>query len=341
MEQGTQGSPAKDRSLELLSVVAPVYNEEATLDAFYGRARESLQGLPFELVLVNDGSTDATPALLDEIAARDPRVRVVHLSRNFGYQAAVTAGLDHARGTATVTIDADLQDPPEVIPLMLDRWREGADVVYAHREERPGEPWAKLATARWFSTLFARLARLELPHEVGDFRLLDRRALDALRSMRERNRFLRGMAVWVGFTQTTVSYKRDPRFAGKTKYRWGVLVRISLDALSSFSRAPLQLATMLGFLVSGLAFLAIPFVIVSRFVGLYVEGISSVLLAVLMLGGIQLITLGIIGEYIARIYDEVKDRPLYLVRDRRNMAGPLPVSESKLDDVSEQEAALG
>ncbi len=207
--------------LDLLSVVAPVYNEEALIDEFYTRVCAALEGLPFELVLVDDGSSDGSAAALERLADHDPRVRVVFLSRNFGHQTALTAGLDHARGNAVVMLDADLQDPPELILKMLDHWRAGCDVVYAVREHREGESRFKLSTARWFYKLFDRLAQVELQHNSGDFRLLDRRALDALLSMRERNRFLRGMTVWVGYTQAAVPYKRDPRYAGETKYTLG------------------------------------------------------------------------------------------------------------------------
>jgi dolichol-phosphate mannosyltransferase len=305
-----------------LSVVAPVLNEDETLRTFYERTVAALEGTEFELVLVDDGSSDRSGAILDELAEEDPRVRVVHLSRNFGYQAAVTAGLDHARGEAVVTIDADLQDPPELIEELVQRWRDGADVVYAVRRERAGESRAKLTTARWFSSLFSRLAQLEIPAGAGDFRLLDRRAVEALRKMPERSRFLRGMVVWVGFDQSSVPYDRDPRYAGETRYRWRTLIRISLDALSSFSRVPLQVATIAGFAISFLAFLGIPYVIVNRLLGFYVEGVSTLLFAILLLGGIQLIFLGIIGEYISRIYDEVKRRPLYVVDERHNVDPP-------------------
>jgi polyisoprenyl-phosphate glycosyltransferase len=307
------------RALDLVSVVAPVFNEDATVDEFYGRVCGALEGLPFELVLVDDGSTDGSPMRLERLAESDPRVRVVYLSRNFGHQTALTAGLDHARGDAVVMLDADLQDPPELITTMLDHWRAGCDVVYAVREQRDGESRFKLSTARWFYALFDKLAQVELQHNSGDFRLLDRRALDALLSMRERNRFLRGMTVWVGYTQAAVPYNRDPRYAGETKYTVSKMLRFSLDAISSFSHRPLQLATLLGFLISTLAFLAIPVVIVLRVLGSYLPGFSALTIAVLLLGGIQLIAIGIIGEYVGRIYDEVKGRPLYLVRGRRNM----------------------
>jgi polyisoprenyl-phosphate glycosyltransferase len=308
------------RPLKLLSVVAPVYNEEATVEEFYSRVCTALDGLRFELVLVDDGSTDASPEMLRELASSDPRVHVVYLSRNFGHQTALTAGLDHADGDAVVMLDADLQDPPELIPRMLDHWRAGCDVVYAVREQREGESRFKLATARWFYKLFDKLAQVDLQHNSGDFRLLDRRALNALLSMRERSRFLRGMTVWVGYRQAAVPYCRDPRFAGETKYTIGKMLRFSLDAISSFSHRPLQLATLFGFLISSLAFIAIPVVVVLRVLGSYLPGFSSLMIAVLLLGGIQLIAIGIIGEYVGRIYDEVKGRPLYLVRSRINIA---------------------
>jgi dolichol-phosphate mannosyltransferase len=307
------------RELALVSVVAPAYNEDATIDEFYSRVCAALDGLPFELVLVDDGSTDGTPMKLESIAVADPRVRVVYLSRNFGHQTALTAGLDHARGDAVVMIDADLQDPPELITTMLDHWRAGCDVVYAVREERDGESRFKLSTARWFYRLFDKLAQVELQHNSGDYRLLDRRPLDALLSMRERNRFLRGMTVWVGYTQAAVPYHRDSRYAGETKYTLPRMLRFSLDAISSFSHRPLQLATLLGFLISTLAFIAIPVVVVLRILGSYLPGFSAVTILILLLGGIELIAIGIIGEYVGRIYDEVKGRPLYLVRARRNM----------------------
>jgi dolichol-phosphate mannosyltransferase len=332
-EPGTNGR--ERRSLGLLSVVAPVCNEEATIHQFYERVRSALEGLNFELVLVDDGSTDGSAAALDLLAAEDPRVRVVCLSRNFGHQTALTAGLDHASGDAVVMLDADLQDPPELIPRMLDHWLSGTDVVYAVREQRSGESAFKLATARWFYRLFDTLAQVELQHNSGDYRLLDRRALDALLSMRERNRFLRGMTVWVGYTQAAVPYTRDARYAGETKYTLTRMLRFSLDAIVSFSDRPLQLATLLGFLISSLAFIAIPVVIALRIAGSYLPGFGSITIAILLLGGIQLIAIGIIGEYVGRIYDEVKGRPLYLVRAKRNIPGedpaPLPAGRAPVE----------
>ncbi|HTU84599.1 MAG TPA: glycosyltransferase family 2 protein [Solirubrobacteraceae bacterium] len=314
------GPPDAARPLRLLSVVAPVYNEEATIEEFYARVCAALHGIRFELVLVDDGSTDNSELELGKLASNDPRVRVIQLSRNFGHQTALTAGLDHARGDAVVMLDADLQDPPELITRMLDHWRAGCDVVYAVREQRDGESRFKLTTARWFYALFDRLAQVDLEHNSGDFRLLDRRPLDALLSMRERNRFLRGMTVWVGYRQAAVPYKRDPRHAGKTKYTIPKMLRFSFDAISSFSHRPLQLATLLGFIISTLAFIAIPVVIVLHFLGSYLPGFGSLTIAVLLLGGIQLIAIGLIGEYVGRIYDEVKGRPLYLVRGRVNIS---------------------
>jgi dolichol-phosphate mannosyltransferase len=307
------------RTLGLLSVVAPVYNEEALIEAFYGRVCSALHGIPFELVLVDDGSRDGSAAILERLAESDPRVCTVSLSRNFGHQTALTAGLDHARGDAVVMLDADLQDPPELIPRMLDQWRRGCDVVYAVRRARAGESRFKLTTAKWFYALFDKLSSVELGRNSGDYRLLDRRALDALRAMRERHRFLRGMTVWVGFTQTAISYERDPRYAGETKYTLPRMLRFSLDAIFSFSHRPLQLATLMGFAFSALAFLAIPVVIILRLLDSYIPGFATITIVVLFLGGIQLIAIGIMGEYVGRIYDEVKGRPLYLVRARRNL----------------------
>jgi len=306
------------RTPTLLSVVAPVFDEHALIERFVERTLAAVADYEFELVLVNDGSTDGTTELLDRIAETDPRVRVIHLSRNFGHQAALTAGLEHACGDAVVMLDADLQDPPELIPEMLAQWSGGADVVYAVRKQRQGETAFKLATASWFYRLFDKLAQVDLEPNSGDFRLLDRRALDALLAMTERSRFLRGMTVWVGFTQTAVSYQREARHAGETKYTLRKMLRFSLDAIASFSHLPLQLATYAGMLSAGVAFIAIPVVIGLRLSDSYLPGFSSLTIAILLLGGIQLIALGVIGEYVGRIYDEVKHRPLYIVREERN-----------------------
>jgi polyisoprenyl-phosphate glycosyltransferase len=314
--------PESERSrgrVGLVSIVAPMYDEEEIVEAFYDRVRRALDGVRFELIVIDDASRDRTPALLDRLADSDPRVKVLHLSRNFGHQAALTAGLEHARGDAVVMLDGDLQDPPELIPEMLDRWREGADVVYAVRSRRQGETAFKRTTARWFYRLFRYMAEIDLTPESGDFRLMDRRPLDALLAMPERNRFLRGMSVWVGFTQTAVAFEREARSAGRTKYTLRRMIRFSFDAITSFSHRPLQFATLLGFAFSALAFLAIPLTVVARYTNIYERGVPSTIVIILLLGGIQLICVGIIGEYVGRIYDEVKHRPLYVVRKKANL----------------------
>ena len=315
------------RTPTLLSVVAPVYNEQELVEEFVARAAAAVADFEYELVLVNDGSKDRTGELLDRLASTDPRVRVIHLSRNFGHQAALTAGLEHAVGDVVAMIDADLQDPPELIPDMMAQWSQGADVVYAVRQQREGETAFKLATASWFYKLFDKLAQVDLEPNSGDFRLLDRRALDALLTMTERSRFLRGMTVWVGFNQTAVSYQRDARLAGETKYTLRRMLHFSLDAITSFSHLPLQLSTWIGMLCAGVAFIAIPVVVVLRLLHSYLPGFGSITIAILLLGGVQLIALGVIGEYVGRIYDEVKHRPLYIVREELNRpsgAGRLP-----------------
>jgi glycosyltransferase involved in cell wall biosynthesis len=307
------------REPQLVSIVAPMLNEEGTARTFVERVTNALGAVPWELVIVDDGSTDATREILAELAAGDARIKVIELSRNFGHQTAITAGLDHARGDAVVMIDADLQDPPELIPEMLERWREGIEVVYAARTERNGETRFKVATAKWFYRLLSSMSPVPMTRDSGDFRLLDRRALDALLGMRERNRYLRGMTVWIGFTQTAVPYKRDPRYAGETKFSLLRMLRFSLDAIASFSHLPLQIATLVGFAVAAVAFLMIPVAIVFRIFGQFVPGVTTTIIAVLLLGGIQLMAIGVIGEYVGRIYDEVKRRPLYLVSRRRNL----------------------
>src|SRR6476646_4246462 len=325
------------RTPRLLSIVAPVFNEQELVEDFVARACAAAADFEFELVLVNDGSSDRTPELLDEIAARDRRVRVIHLSRNFRHQAALTAGLEHAIGDVVAMLDADLQDPPELIRDMIAQWSQGADVVYAVRRQREGETAFKLATASWFYKLFDKLAQVDLEPNSGDFRLLDRRALDALLAMTERSRFLRGMTVWVGFNQTAVSYERDARHAGETKYTVRRMLRFSLDAITSFSHLPLQLATYVGILSAGLAFVAIPVVIALRAFDSYLPGFGSITIAILLLGGIQLIAIGVIGEYVGRIYDEVKHRPLYIVREELNH----PAASGRAAIVPTARAGLG
>ena len=323
------------RELRLLSVVAPMLNEEAVAREFHRRVTAALEGLPFELIVVDDGSSDGTPAILDELAAADPRLRVLHLSRPFGHQLALTAGLDHAAGDAVVTIDADLQDPPELIPELVARWREGADIVVAKRRVREGETRFKLATARGFYALAGRLAQVDLDRDAGDFRLFDRAPLDALLALRERSRYLRGLSAWVGFRRDVVEYDRAGREGGQTKYPLRKMVRFALDGITSFSHAPLQLATLLGFAMAAIALIGVPLTIVARYSGIYERGVPSVLFAVLLIGGIQLVTLGLIGEYVGRIYDEVKQRPLYVVASSRNVdreAGAGAVAAAVVDE---------
>jgi dolichol-phosphate mannosyltransferase len=307
------------REPRLLSVVAPMLDEEGLAAEFCGRVVKALERVPFELVVVDDGSTDGTPQILDEIAARDDRVRVLHLSRRFGHQMAITAGLDHASGDAVVVIDGDLQDPPEVIPDLLARWRDGADIVVARRRMREGESGFKLATARWFYRLMGGLAQIELEPNAGDFRLFDRAPLDALLTMRERSRFLRGMSSWVGFRRDIVEYDRAARTAGTTKYPLGRMLRFALDGLTSFSNFPLQLSALAGFVCAAIALVLLPLTIVARYTGIYERGVPSLLFVILLIGGIQLLALGMIGEYLGRIYDEVKQRPLYVVARAENI----------------------
>jgi glycosyltransferase involved in cell wall biosynthesis len=312
-----------NREVGLLSVVAPMYEEEQTVAPFVERVAAVLGELNYELILVNDGSQDRTRDAMAAAAAADPRIKVISLARNFGHQPALTAGLEHATGDVIVMLDGDLQDPPELIPAMLAKWRDGIDVVYAVREQRLGETAFKRVTARGFYRSFRRLTGLELAVESGDFRLMDRRALDALLSMPERNRFLRGMTVWIGFSQTAVPFVRQERHAGVTKYPLRKMLRFSFDAITSFSSAPLQWATFLGFFFSFVAFLAIPLTIIARYAEIYERGVPTTIVIVLLLGGIQLITVGIIGEYVGRIYDEVKHRPLYVVGERINFEEPV------------------
>jgi glycosyltransferase involved in cell wall biosynthesis len=303
----------------LVSIAAPMHDEEGTATAFHERVVAAMDGVAFELVIADDGSRDGTSAVLTRLAEQDERVKIVTLARNFGHQAALTAALEHTSGDVVVMLDGDLQDPPEVIPEMLDRWRDGADVVYAVRSRREGETVFKRKTASWFYRLFRWVADLDLPPDTGDFRLMDRRPLDAMLAMPERNRFLRGMSVWVGFTQTAVTFEREARSAGRTKYTLRRMVRFSFDAITSFSHRPLQFATLLGFAFSALAFVAIPLTVVARYTNIYERGVPTTIVIVLLLGGIQLICVGIIGEYVGRIYDEVKHRPLYVVREKANL----------------------
>lgn len=307
----------KDRA-PVLSIVGPVFNEIGSLPLFYQRLVEVLDqlGEPWELVLVDDGSTDGSTETAQELAQSDPRVRPVIFARNFGHQIALTAGLDYSRGQAVVVMDTDLQDPPEVIPQLVERWREGYEVVYAVRAEREGESFFKRITASLFYRLINRITDVEIPLDTGDFRLLDRQVVEVLKSMRERHRFPRAMAAWVGYRQIGVEYKRAARQAGETKYPLRKMLQLALNAVTSFSYFPLQLATYFGFICAGLSAVSIPLVIVIRLSGREaLAGQATTLIAVLFLGGVQLISLGILGEYVGRLYDEAKGRPLYVVRE--------------------------
>jgi len=303
---------------QLLSVVVPVYNEAEGIDAFYERAKAAFAALPdldHEILFVDDGSSDGSLERLAALSRGDPAVRVLKFSRNFGHQIAITAGIDHAEGDAVVVIDADLQDPPEVVRDFVDRWREGYDVVFGMRAERDGETRAKLFTARVFYRVLRRFTQVEIPVDVGDFRLMSRRAADVLRGMREKDRFVRGLVSWLGFRQVGVPYRRDPRFAGETKYPYRKMIKFAVDGITSFSTAPLKLASWLGYLSSILAFLYLASVFVQKLMGGTVQGWATIMVGLLFLGGVQLICLGIIGEYIGRIFNEIKPRPMYVVEE--------------------------
>ena len=301
------------------SIITPIFNEAQNLPELYRRVKQVMEtiGGSWELIPVDDGSTDGSADLLRDLAAEDNHVQPVIFARNFGHQLAVTAGLDYSRGQAIIIMDADLQDPPEVIQELVAKWREGYEVVYAIRSEREGESAFKLFTASLFYRLIASITDVNIPLDTGDFRLLDRKVVNVLSQMRERHRFLRGMSVWVGFNQTGVEYRRAARFAGETKYPFKKMFKFAWDAVTSFSFLPLQVATYLGFICAGVSILAIPVVIVMRITGSQeaFAGQATTLIAVLFLGGVQLISLGILGEYVGRLYDEARGRPLYIVRE--------------------------
>jgi dolichol-phosphate mannosyltransferase len=317
----------------VFSIIAPIFNEQESLAELYRRISAIMDttGEPWELVLVNDGSTDRSEEMIRGLARQDGRVRPVLFARNFGHQIAVTAGLDYARGQAVVIIDADLQDPPELILEMIEKWREGYEVVYAVRSGREGESWFKTFTASFFYRLIHRITDVKIPLDTGDFRLIDRKVVDVLNQMRERHRFLRGMAAWVGFKQTGITYQRAARFAGETKYPFRKMFRLAINAITGFSYFPLQVATFLGFIAAALSIIAIPVVVFLRLISSQqLIGQATTLIAVLFFGGVQLICLGILGEYIGRIYDEVRGRPLYIVRE-----GP---SDTPIQQEESQEA---
>ena len=303
--------------MSLISVVIPLFNEEGNVaelirrtSAIMARACGSDR---YEIVAVNDGSRDATLPALRLAQAREPHLVIVDLSRNFGHQIAATAGLDTARGDAVVLMDGDLQDPPELIAEFLERWRAGYDVVYATRKSRQGESFFKIQTAKLFYRIIRRLTNVSIPVDTGDFRLMSRRVVDALGQTREKHRFLRGLVSWVGYNQTGVEYEREARTSGVTKYPFSRMLKFAIDGITSFSEIPLRFATYLGFAVSLVAFLYAAVVLVLKILGLNEPGYTSMMSVILFLGGVQLVTIGIAGEYLGRIYDQVKSRPLYLL----------------------------
>lgn len=310
-----------------LTVVVPAYNEAAVLETFHGRLSRVLDELPLncDVLYVDDGSSDGTWALIEALAARDARTGALKLSRNFGKEAALTAGLDHVDADAAVVIDADLQDPPELIPSLVEQWRAGFDVVYATRTARAGETGFKRLTSALFYRSMERMSDIAVPRDTGDFRLLSRRALDALRQLRERQRFMKGLFAWIGYRQTAVYYLREPRQAGSTKWNYWRLMQLAIEGFTSFSTAPLKLATWIGLLSSMLAFLYGLWVFgKAALFGDPVQGYPSLMVVILFLGGIQLLGLGVIGEYLGRNYSESKQRPLYFIEEQRRTRGSRP-----------------
>ncbi len=300
------------------TIIAPIYNEVENIPLLHTRVSEVMEkiGEPWEFVMVDDGSSDGSTEKILKLQSKDEKVKAVIFARNFGHQIAVTAGLDTSKGEAVIIIDADLQDPPEVILDLIQKWKEGYEVVYAVRSKREGESWFKIFTASAFYRVIQRITDVNIPTDTGDFRLLDRKVVQVMNGMREKHRFLRGMSVWVGFKQTGVEYEREERFAGETKYPLKKMIRFASDAITGFSYFPLQLAMYLGFIAAGISIVSIPVVIVLRVTGSQAFfGQATTLIAVLFLGGVQLISLGLLGEYVGRLYDEAKDRPLYIVRE--------------------------
>jgi len=314
MNESAEVSPTDDS--RVISIIVPAYNEEAVIPEFYRRVRKAIEQLPydFRLIFVDDGSTDNTEEIISQLHFEDESVELITLSRNFGKEIAVTAGLDHAKGDAVIIIDADLQDPPELIGSLIEKWCSGYDVVYARRLSRDGETFVKKLTARLFYKVVGLVSHVQIPPDAGDFRLLSRRAVDALLELRERHRFMKGLFAWIGYPQVAVPYHRDPRFAGNTKWNYWRLWNFALEGITSFSIAPLKLATYLGLGVAVFSFTFGAWMILDTLLrGNPVPGYPSLMVVVLFLGGVQLIALGIIGEYLGRMFDETKNRPLYLV----------------------------
>jgi len=306
----------KTTQIPTLSVVVPAYNEQEVLPAFHDRLIKALEGLPYslEVVYVNDGSTDNTLQIMENLYSKDGHVALVDLSRNFGKEIALSAGLHKATGDAVVVIDADLQDPPELIPELVNEWNNGFDVVYARRSQRKGETWIKKITAACFYRIMQKVSRVKIPKDTGDFRLMSRRAVDALNTLTEQHRFMKGLFAWIGYKQKAVYYDRDQRFAGKTKWNYWKLWNFALDGITSFTTAPLKFSTYIGFATASLSFFYGIFMLVRTLIyGNPVAGYPSLIVIILFLGGVQLMSIGIVGEYIGRIFNETKQRPLYFL----------------------------
>ena len=305
----------------LISIVVPVFNEIEVIDAFYERIKKVLDLIAFiqyELIFVDDGSNDGSYQKLTDLANSDHHIKIIKFSRNFGHQIAITAGMDISRGDAVVVIDADLQDPPEVIKDFISKWKEGFDVVYGVREKRIGESNLKLLTATAFYRILKMVIKIDIPVDTGDFRLISRRVVDQLKELKEKDRFVRGLVSWIGFRQIGVHYERDKRYAGETKYPYRKMIKFALDGITSFSSLPLRLATWLGYFTSILAFLYLSSVFIQKALGYTVQGWATIMVGMLFLGGVQLICLGIIGEYIGRIFNETKQRPMYVIEEIYN-----------------------
>ena len=307
---------------KLISVVVPMYFEEEVAQECYNRLKSVMlqNNINYEFVFVNDGSTDRTMEILSEIAANDYRTKIVNFARNFGHQVAVTAGIAAAKGDAIVIIDADLQDPPEVIPELIAKWEEGYEVVYAKRKQRKGETWFKLLTAKYFYKALNYMSDIDIPKDTGDFRIIDRKVADVFNQMTERNRFIRGMMSWVGFRQTYVEYERDERFAGETKYPLKKMIKFASDGIIAFSTKPLRIVMSIGLLSVLISIAVLLYTITVKIIGKDIQtGWASIMVAVTFFSGIQLLGLGIVGQYIARIYDESKNRPIYIVKETINV----------------------
>jgi polyisoprenyl-phosphate glycosyltransferase len=323
-----------------LSLVLPIYNEAEVIPELHRQLQALLASLRLqaEVVFVDDGSLDASFSLLRDLAAGDARYRILSFARNFGHQAAITAGVDYARGEAIVVLDSDLQDPPDVVRSMIEKWRQGFDVVYGRRRKRAGETWFKLVTARWFYRLFATMIPIDVPLDTGDFRLMSRRVVIALRELRETHRFVRGMVAWVGFTSTEIVYDRPERFAGQTKYPLRKMVRFALDGITSFSVLPLRFSTYVGMLMILVSFGVMLWALVAKYVfERVVPGWTATVIIIALFASVQLLMTGILGEYVGRIYEEVKRRPLYIVGDTVN----LPRYRDSLEELDDEQVTEG